>query len=44
MSHFANFVVLILDLVALVIYIDLYIVMKYQKHIYTWAFEYKLIA
>ena len=43
-SKVVNVIVLILDIFALIIYLDLCYVNARQRHLYTFAFEWKIIA
>ena len=43
-SKLINFLVLTLDLCALIIHIDLYMVTKYKRHLFTPILEWKLIS
>ena len=43
-SKLLNYLVILLDLFALLIYFDLYMEITQKKHIFTIAFEKKLIA
>lgn len=43
-ANFAQFLIIVLDLIALIIYLDLFLVVRYKKHLFTFAIEYKLIA
>ena len=42
--NFAQFMLIVLDLAALIIYLDPFLVVRYKKHLFTFAIEYKLIA
>lgn len=42
--NFVQCVIVLLDLIALLIYFDLFLVVRYKKHIFTWAIESKIIA
>ena len=43
-SKLVNFLVLTLDICALIIHIDLYMVTKYKRHLFTPILEWKLIS
>ena len=43
-SKLLHYLVILLDLLALLVYYDLYLVIRHKKHIFTIAFEKKLIA